>query len=1528
MPDSSQPAGNSRRAHGSAPPWFRLASVCVVLVAVPISLYLFLYQRSRIEDATIRNFRALDAAAGRVGEVLLRLPNVVGSSSFGIPRDMLDEVTDRLTDHAPACGSESGFRYSGWHRPVFPYHLLPSRRTTAVERLEYRYWLAARTLFENNQRDERATEGLWNHLHCLIDTHRRFSRPGETVSAEVRPLPRTALRPLDPSCVQSGDPGCRRLRELLKAEPCGAQTPRLNAGAGGMAATVADCRRLEERHEELHKALESFSGSDGVIGVIDLFGTRSEADLDELMDEATGYLSRFFDSHLIADADGMILYEAEAASISGTEVDESQVETPRFSSFVNIADLLHAGSPRSGDPGVAGAGDGGNGRAAVSEPSFRGRSFERMVSDEGIDVRVFVHPFILDGIAVSDGARGDARAGPASSRTAGRPTFYLVGLVDDREFRSAAIRLRLGRVTGATLALLGLLTLTPLLWFWTAGDRVVVGRLALLVVVGLPVVGVVLFTVLACAVVTNRLDEHGFDRAMEDVSVRIAELFDRELSGEIHRLDGAVPRLLAQARRDAMPRRRGGRTSLPRTAGSDDPELTRLERAFYCDDADRNLDYDPERPEAWSAFLLNATGRQRVCLSELRRGRPARTPPLNLPFRDYFTHPRDGALWRSPPSARPKPVGCRVGDAQDEESLIPCLVDELPEPSKRRFGVIGAPPGAAEAPYFLERVDSVIGGRVATILAVNTGRTATPVAVAPVSLNALDRAVPPRHVDFAVVERETGRTLFHSDRELAMTTNFVEDAGRDPALRSLLRSGAYDTIDLVYTGVPVRAHVRPLRPGLPWILVVYRGHELEDRLAALTAALSIFFTLLSLVLVAVAAVGLMLLGASWRTPLAGVPVTLGRVMAASSQLVWPCAAAVLALLLYSPWISRHAWTAAGGWPVLPFFAVCAVLAVATLVVWCSFGERDVRIGDKADWRPTGNGSGGDIRSGQDRTLGRFFGLAALVAALAVAPSVLWFSHHRAALGVGLNHYLTDQTLESVDRAREDYRLGALMWHGAGAAPAGDRARRRFREEPEPDESWVLRVLRPIVAPSELADQLMVYRALPPATADDVLSLRGVFSGTFGYDVGRPLWAPSESGFGGFLFLVLLSLLASALLIAAMAYSLCAACTVAGRRHRLSLIKLPKLRLASVNGSAPVDRPLRAIAVHRGERRCDDFDRKLTAHLGLQRPDGSAPPWTLTEECVPGTKKVIRYAAKVGRSAKESLYVFDDLRDVLEDNGEGRALFDALERRVNAGSHVLIWSRVVPDYRYSDRFGRADRWFGRGRWDDADRRNRWASLAREFRVFVGDCSDAQGKHFDKLVGASNASGSARARGVTKAMKKEAVANPELLRVAADLAQDAREDAVTRLRKGAAACFNQLWTESTHDERLQLYALARGGVVNTRRTATLSSLVNRGIVHEAPDSRVVALSSQAFREFIEHDVDHRELDAWRRERGGVWRLLWPLVAIGGALGLAFLAMANPEMRGTLLTALVGLLPAALPLLSGGRIAGPTGPTTGSG
>ena len=1528
MPDRSPSAKRAPVGHRTAPGWLRLAAVCVVLIVVPVALYLFLYQQSRVEDATIRNFRALDDAADRVDQVLQHLSSVVNGSSFGISPTMLGEVTERLTGRETACGRELE---RAWYKPEWPRDLLRSRQATAAQRREFRYWLAAHTLFEKDKHDHGATRRLWDQLHCLVDTHRRYSEPDEPIVIDVTPSPRLPLRPPGRRCaIMTPDRTCMRLRDLLEAQPCPESvSPRLNPEGGSMRATIVDCRRLRERYRDLYDALESFHGSEAVIAALDLFAIRSTAQLDELIREATGYLSRFFDSHLIANTAGRILFQTDASLTSGTEADESQVATPAFSSHVDISELLRAESTPSDRPGDAGGSRG----PAVAAPVLRGRSFAQVVGVEDVDLRVFVHPFVLDSIDVPEDSRRAPDQGGGAPSGATQTTFYLVGIVDDSEFRSAAIKLRLALVVDATLVLLVLLTLAPLLWLWTAGDRLAVRGFALTGVCTTPVVGVVLLTALACGMVTNRIDGHVLDGAMADLSNRIVELFDRELREDIHELQRQVPRLLDRATNAEPPRASREKVHLWRTTDLGGESLSRLERRLYCDDSDRNLDYDPRRPEVQGAFLLDDDGRQHQCLGGTRL---ARNPKIALAFREYFESPKAGALWQPPPRARSLPVSCRVGDVQDEESLIPCLVDGLPEPSKRSFhlpGASGASPGLADTPYFLERIDSVVGGRKETILAVNTGRSETPVAATATPLYSLDRAVPPQHFDFAVVDRETGRTLFHSDDSLAMTTNFAEDTGGHAALWSLLRSGARDTIGLSYAGTPIRAHVRPLREGMPWTLIVYRGHELEDRLTTVTTALAIVFSLVWPFLLA-APVGLLLLLAHWHRPgmLAGIPVTLGRVMATGLRLRWPFAAALGAILvsfLYgswlasspgpalNPWIPWNPWSPGSGWSpwrVFPFLALGSVIAVFCFLTCCVLGLR-----------PPTNAAGHGTR-----TLPRTLVLVVVLVGLAVAPPAFWFGHHRAELGAGLNHYLVDRTLESVARAREDHRRERLREHGVATAPAGDRTRHRLHTEPEPDESWVERTLRATVASSRLSNELLIYRALPPAAAGSVASLYGVFDTTFGYDVDWPLSTPDV---GRFLLLSVILLLLVALLLGTVAYSLCALCTIVrSRRHELvKLMEADHVLEKVKNGTSSGHRPLRAIVLYRSEGDRRRFLRRLKRILNVS-------PYHHRVEKQDRGLLLCTVHWRNDTKAQDTLYVFDDLKKVLEDSGEGRALLAELECRVNGPASVLVWSRLAPDYRYSDRFGLSDRWFHNRNGDDENRRAQWAGLAPRLRSYRLCLSARHELRFERLVRATRMNSSANVdtmiTGVNKAaMRKEVVANPDLLHLAKDVvadlanshqtlnAENARALAVTTFRKSAASCFNRIWTESTHDERLQLYSLANGGVVDSRRTAALSSLVNRGIVEQDRDTGCVRLCSNAFGEFVEHDVDHGELTAWRKEGdGGAWRFIWPPLAIGGVLGLAFLALANPEMRTTLLSTLLALTPAALPFLRGGQGSAP--------
>ena len=489
--------------------------------------------------------------------------------------------------------------------------------------------------------------------------------------------------------------------------------------------------------------------------------------------------------------------------------------------------------------------------------------------------------------------------------------------------------------------------------------------------------------------------------------------------------------------------------------------------------------------------------------------------------------------------------------------------------------------------------------------------------------------------------------------------------------------------------------------------------------------------------------------------------------------------------------------------------------------------------------------------------------------LGAAPAGLWFSHHRAALVVGLNHYLVDRTLESIDRAREEYRVERLREFGGGVAPRGDRTSMQpYVEHVEhvehaaripvidPMYARLLEMLRPVVGLSRLSNDLMVYRDLPLAPVVDVASLHDVFTRTFDYKIGQ--WVRLHSGHVFPESLVWLLLAAA--LMGFIAHSIR---TIVTRRRGEPMVDAKEC-LASKSG-----RPLRAVVLLRNPENRDgfieksDFESKLID--GVDCKCLRKHEWTGKR-----TDKQIEWKTTHGQcsDASKELYVFDDLEKVLERSAEGRALFAELERKVDGKSPVLVWSDVVHDYRYSERFGPVDAWFRRGSPDDADRRRRWERLAGRLDPYV--------------LG---------------------ISHPPC----------------------SVSEFERLWEQSTFDERLELHALARGGVAGSRRPTarvTLSSLKSRGIV-EVDGMGVVKWPckqfGKEFSEFVLRDADRQELAAWQKEgRGGLWRFIWPPVLIGAALVLAFLFLANPEMQSTLL-ALVGILPALLALFRGSGVSG---------
>jgi hypothetical protein len=1071
----------------------------------------------------------------------------------------------------------------------------------------------------------------------------------------------------------------------------------------------------------------------------------------------------------------------------------------------------------------------------------------------------------------------------------------MVGIVDDSEFQSAAIRLRLSTVIHATLILLVLLTLSPLLWFWTAGDRMLVNRLGLAGVCATPIGGVVLLVVLACAVVTNRIDEHVLDGAMEQASDRIVALFDQELRSEILTLQQTATSLRKHS--EAVQQSHsvaGSKLKEPKKYSGGSKKLSQLEKEFYCDHSDRDLPYDPSKlARKEPVSLLDDQGHQSVCANA---GALTRTPALKLAFRGYFQRPKEDALW-DPAPIRPHPrFPCfLVQNSQDHESLIPCIVNGLSGHSKRRANFGTTSELSADMPevrYYLERIDSIVRGDVQTILAINArnDKTGDAVAFGTVRLNSLDRAVPPQHVDFAVIDRQTGETLFHSDDELAMVTNFADDVGGDPALWALLHSRARDTISLAYAGIPIRAHVRALREGMPWALIVYRGLEIEDSLTAVTSALAIFFTLLSLFAVLVAGI-LLMLAAYWRGTVSfdGLPSILGRVMQTASRIPWIAGAAAglgLVLLGFLSFTSNSPliWNS---WHILPLLAICLVIVVVMLILYCILGtsnqagtaktRRSISsvVGPGATLstpdpsplecsKAVATGWKDDPAVARTSTSGNVLVLALIIFCIAVVPTGLWFGHHRTMLSDGLNYYLVDRTLETVNTARETFRLDMLREFGGGNAPARDRRTvRRPPEEQRTEEVWLYRALRSVMEFSTLSNELMIYRALPRAESDAARRSRGVdldhveslyrvFSDTFGYGM-RWTAAVSRSTHLSLLWLTWLVILL--LFTAGVAYSICSIFTIVERRRR-RIENFPCTD--SMKNLANGKSPYRAIVLYRNPENREEFGSEDGNELVPYEHHWTGnSPFKLAWAARRGTKE---------QNEEKKLYVFEDLEDVLAADARGRALLKELERIVNSNSSVLIRTRVVPAYKYSAFPGHTVRRVD-GSPGGRIRRDRWIRLSGRFRFHV---------------------------------------------LGGEYQPEASDE---------TSYFNETWMRSTDDERLQLYSLAHGGVANPRRIAALSSLVQRGILY-FDAAGVVQFRNGRFSEFIAHDIDHDGLHTWRKAGGGgAWRVLWPPLASGAVLGLMFLAMANPEMRTTLLTAMLGLLPTALPFLRGGQSTGST-------
>jgi hypothetical protein len=839
-----------------------------------------------------------------------------------------------------------------------------------------------------------------------------------------------------------------------------------------------------------------------------------------------------------------------------------------------------------------------------------------------------------------------------------------------------------------------------------------------------------------------------------------------------------------------------------------------------------------------------------------------------------------------------------------------------------------------------------------------------PVAVLIGRFQSLEEPVLPPHFRFAVFDDATGETLFHTVRSRALATNFLRQIDGDASLLALVRARSSGFVDLDYHGTSIRAFVQPVAEDVPWTLVVYRGRELEDTVGVMAVSLTTVNTIgaWTLLLAVLGALWLVRGRESvirlwpWRS--CGLPqLEAARrgllILAASAAVilgvlafVWPRASglAAMATLVAAPivlaWAARHG--ARPGRPAIAGHALTetgeertplavtvllliVVVAVLPATGWYQYQRVELSAG-LGDYLRDETLAAIETRCARHREYARRYKRPfGDIATSDLGGSGLWDG--------AFDHGWTLAPVE--DGAEQRARAEPLSQICSAFSDAGAHRERIVRAldfEAREGGRAGAPLVRGMAGFSLLAEELF-ERSSGIMPRRDLRSTGAVF---------EALVEPERTGFLGRLDLGTFVLLAFVLIVGgafAGAVVVSLIDRIIGVKLRLALLpeaRLDRLPTSWVSQDAV---PLRACALHRSDALTEALVAQLVdARFGSARyarfvsGDEGRVVWDVAQRerlrpaPVPAEEETDDDADAVPAAARPVLYVVDGLERMLLEEAARDTLLRELERLVAADASILLCTRVMPGF-----------WLARmsesvaGDVVNVSRRaaltTRWAHVIGPFDVRrLSDGLGDREASFERALETHEARwrGDPEFAAVRDLMLAEAEANPELLDLAAGVTRQVTQpdfaapgsranSALQRFAAVAAGNFHEIWAASTREERLQLYALARGGFVNPTETVVLSSLANRGLVSI---DGIVQLRSRAFGNFVVNDLVHDALLAWRDEgHGNVWRSIWPPIVILVVLAMAFFVSSTPEALAplaALLAAGLGAVPVVNSLL----------------
>ncbi|MEE4300144.1 MAG: hypothetical protein V2J24_11945 [Pseudomonadales bacterium] len=594
--DATQRERSSRKVRPGN--WLRIALFNLVFIVVPLGIYFVFYVDSRIEQITVRNFRALDAASERLRVVIDNLPKVAGNVPVGLSSAALSQARRVLREAAPSTGQSELAAELAAAR---------SRRAVAQRRVEAlsreasvpRSKSSLQSLLDEVRQQQAAVVGDLRRAQAelrrsddeLADLERRLryasgeadcldssairdlvgldatysayledfrSVPGATgfqVGALKRRAPAAAT---GDACAEAASKELRRQldRALVTTATCeheGVRRRLILQRPEGIGLEVRDCQPFDRRAEALSRAI----ATEALRGVLDEYGVRIFSRLDTIVAGVAANVAPLFDQYLITDANGRVLYAASSGG-GASRVDDV-VGTPNGRNvrvdFVSQVDLgaLVRNEARSASSALDDSLDALGARAGGSDdrPWVRYGVHSRLetISVADITFNVFVHPFEVPGVefdlAVDDGD-GAEDAGRGDGTPAARPpVLYMIGIVDRASLSDEALRLRLSVVVDALLLLGVLFTSFAMLWLWTAGDRLVLFTRHFVLVLATGLLGALLYTLFGMHLVSRGIDANALDHSMATVSHRLREGFAQELQRRLADLAVATEEMLS-----------------------------------------------------------------------------------------------------------------------------------------------------------------------------------------------------------------------------------------------------------------------------------------------------------------------------------------------------------------------------------------------------------------------------------------------------------------------------------------------------------------------------------------------------------------------------------------------------------------------------------------------------------------------------------------------------------------------------------------------------------------------------------------------------------------------------------------------------------------------------------------------------------------------------------------------------------------------------------------------------------------------